>query len=68
MREEWDIPRLLAWYSYCERFPPVQAMVQAYLRIKPKRQQTPDTDINTLMADLTNFPGAVPTANPRRRP
>jgi hypothetical protein len=53
IRDDWDIPRLMAWYEYCAEHPPVQAMVQAYLRIKPRRR-VPEgsTDSNALVAEL----------------
>lgn len=60
MRNDWDLPRLNSWTDYLTLRPPVQAMVQAYLKIKSgavksKPEETPD-----IMHMLSVFPGAIP--------
>lgn len=40
IRNEWDIPRLMAWNRYAADHPPLHLMVAAYLGIKPKSQST----------------------------
>jgi hypothetical protein len=36
IEDEWDFPRLERWLAYCEKHPPLQMMVQAYLGCNPK--------------------------------
>lgn len=63
MREEWDIPRVIAWNKYLDDHPTVQAMVQAYLKIKPKvrhvQGQGTDSMASALIADLMKLEGAA---------
>lgn len=62
--EEWDLPRVAAWNAYCAESPPLRAMVQAYLGIKPASVNTGvevEGQAEELMATLQVFPGAVPT-------
>lgn len=35
VEDDWDFPRLERWLAYCAKHPPLQAMVQSYLRIEP---------------------------------
>lgn len=61
MRENWDIPRLLAWYEYLDRHPPIQAMVQGYLGVKPlKKSDAPSSDGEKLVAELVNLAALRP--------
>jgi hypothetical protein len=34
IESEWDLPRVEAWLHYCEKHPPLQAMVAAYLGLE----------------------------------
>lgn len=58
VRDDWDLPRLSAWVSYCAKRPTVRSMVQAYLGIETKKSQTEGPQEN-LMAVLAQMPGAV---------
>jgi hypothetical protein len=35
VREDWDLPRVNAWFEFTADHPPLHAMVAAYLGIKP---------------------------------
>ncbi len=35
---EWDFPRLERWIEYCEKHPPLQAMIAAYLGVGDARK------------------------------
>lgn len=69
MREDWDIPRLLAWYRYCEEHPPLQQMVQGYLGVKPVKRSKPEDAENAakLIGDLMKMQGAVAVPSIEKR-
>jgi hypothetical protein len=61
VREEWDIPRLDAWYSYESANPPTHKMLAAFLGVEPKpRLKFSETESPDLLAMLSGMPGAAP--------
>ena len=46
IRREWDFPRLEKWIDYCEKHPPLQAMVAAYFGIGTKEEPLRLTEEN----------------------
>lgn len=57
VREQFDIPRLQAFNSYCERFPPQHVLVAAYFGFpKEKPKQATDDDLAALMAEFQQVP------------
>jgi hypothetical protein len=65
VRNEWDLPRLDAWASYCDKHPTLRAMVHAYLGIKTSGTQPP-TNQPDIMDTLGMFPGAAERPYQRR--
>ncbi|MGV1045468.1 hypothetical protein [Limnohabitans sp.] len=54
VREQFDIPRLLAFNQYCEKFPPLHVLVAAYFgypKEKPKAEAD-EEDMVKLMAQF----------------
>lgn len=53
VREQFDIPRLQAFNSYCEKFPPQHVLVAAYFGFPKEKPKQPDD--NTLAALMAEF-------------
>jgi len=55
VREQFDIPRLQAFKTYCEKFPPQHVLIAAYFGY-PKEQQPQKAEDNDLAALMAAFP------------
>lgn len=57
VREQFDVPRLIAFNRYCERFPPQHTLVAAYFGFgKPKKQENDPAEIAAIMAGMREVP------------
>jgi hypothetical protein len=56
VRDDWDLPRLIAWTEYSSDHPPLHLMVASYLGIKPRISKPTEADNEAAAAFLLSVP------------